>query len=88
MNETLTRCNKPFYGRNLWRHDTQHYEIQHNSKLNATLSITILSIMANGRVVMLNVINAECCKQTHYAECRYAECRYTECRSSIIYEGL
>ncbi len=29
---------------------------------------------------MLNVIYAECRKQTHYAECRYAERRYTECR--------
>jgi hypothetical protein len=29
---------------------------------------------------MLNVIYAECSKQTHYAECRYAECHYAEYR--------
>jgi hypothetical protein len=30
-------------------------------------------IQHNGGVVMLNVINAEFHKQTHYTECRYAE---------------
>ncbi len=28
---------------------------------------------------MLSVVYAECCKRTHYAECRYAEFRYAEC---------
>jgi hypothetical protein len=37
---------------------------------------------------MLNVIYAECHKQTHYArvcytECRYAECHNAECRSDL-----
>jgi hypothetical protein len=47
------------------RHNTRHNDIQHNNKLNVTLSIMTLSII-NGSVVVLSVI---------YAECRYAECR-------------
>ncbi len=33
---------------------------------------------------MLSVINAECRKPTHYAECHYAKCRYDECRGAIL----
>jgi hypothetical protein len=61
-----------------WRHDTQHNDtqqnnIQHYNKLKATVSITTLNNI-NCSVVMFGVIYAECCKQTHYAECHYAEC--------------
>jgi hypothetical protein len=52
---------------------------------------------------MLNVIYAECHKQTHnaerryaechyaechYAECRYAECHYAECRGAVVTLGV
>jgi len=33
-------------------------------------------------VVILSVVNAECCNYVHYAESHYAECHYTECRGA------
>ncbi len=33
---------------------------------------------------MLSVINAECRKQTHYAECHNAKCRYAECHGAKL----
>jgi hypothetical protein len=38
---------------------------------------------------MMGFLNADCHKQTHYAECRYAECRYAEghyaeCRGAVL----
>ncbi len=38
---------------------------------------------------MLSVVYAECCKQTHYAECRYAECRGASLwNQNIIYKSV
>jgi hypothetical protein len=54
--------------------DIQNNEIQHRNKLNVTFSLKTLSII-KGIVVLLSVIYAEYCKQTHYAESHYVKCR-------------
>jgi hypothetical protein len=48
-----------------------------------TLSLTALSII-KGIVVLLSVIYAEYCKQTHFVESRYANCRNAECRGAFF----
>jgi hypothetical protein len=50
---------------------------QHNgAQLNDTQYRVALFRMS----FMLSVIDAECRKQAHYAECLHAECRYAGCR--------
>ncbi len=49
----LWHCVIKYGATTLTPNETQHYDIQHENKLNATLSITTLSIMA----VMLSVKN-------------------------------
>jgi hypothetical protein len=68
--------------------DTQHNDTQHNNKKRDTQhNGTWHSILLCLVPLKLNVVYAECHKQTHYAECHYAESRGANLFTILMYLG-